>query len=136
MTKTDKSKIFTAYNKVRARERKMGGIFGVAYVDRVDRGLGLAQSKEERPYVTTSQHCNCGDRHHRGYRGVTCKHMRQIQILEAAGITFPLRPTNKPKVKRYTTALTDSQRPEIQAKKAASRTTGKSAQDLMTEMGF
>lgn len=74
-----KSQIFTAYNK--ARRAAQNGKLDIA---RVNRALGLLQSRTPRPYATTVKGCDCED----SRRGHVCKHriaaMMTVRILEGA----------------------------------------------------
>lgn len=67
MTNQTRSRIFTTYNHVKAAmpadDRSSRG--------RADRALGLAQTGEKRPYVTTLWGCTCPDSR---FRGGVCKH--------------------------------------------------------------
>ncbi len=63
-----KSEIFTQYNKARAAARR-----GKLDAKRVNRALGVAQSKTPRPYITTARTCNCPD--HIKNPAIACKHM-------------------------------------------------------------
>jgi hypothetical protein len=63
----DKSQIFTQYNKARKAVSD-----GILERGRVNRALGIAQSKSERKYETTVGHCTCPDSTYRP--GVVCKH--------------------------------------------------------------
>lgn len=62
----NKSKLFSVYNKARVAARN-----GRLDTGRVNRALGVAQSKNARPYNTTITSCDCPDSL---YRGATCKH--------------------------------------------------------------
>lgn len=71
--KTSKSELFTNYNKMRAT---------AADRPRLNRALGVAQSKQARPYNTTAQGCDCGDWKFRGSKtGVSCKHMTALVLV-------------------------------------------------------
>ena len=66
----DKSKLFTVYNRARGAAHQ-----GTLDAGRVNRALGIAQSKVYRgreSYVTTLAQCTCPDHQ---YRHVICKHM-------------------------------------------------------------
>lgn len=77
-----KSEIFKEFNKQRTQTRKAGKETG-----RVNRGLGLALSGKERPYLTTAHTCDCPDAR---YRGVTCKHMIAARLNSAGKTTDQL----------------------------------------------
>lgn len=74
MKKNDKSQLFKEYNKARAAARVEG-----SDVKRLNRGLGVAQKSQPRPYVTTAHDCSCPDHF---YRGVVCKHMIALRLQE------------------------------------------------------
>lgn len=59
------SRVFSAYNYIRAKAPQ-------SYKPRINRALGVAQLKTERPYQTTLTTCTCPDFY---YRGVICKHI-------------------------------------------------------------
>jgi len=63
-----KSEIFSMYNKARAAAKK-----GKLDAGRVNRALGVLQSKQSRGYQTTIKSCNCED--HKRHPQVACKHM-------------------------------------------------------------
>ena len=62
-----KSEIFTQYNKARSAAKH-----GKLDAGRVNRALGIAQSKSPQKYVTTIKTCTCED-HKR--HSTPCKHM-------------------------------------------------------------
>ena len=64
----NKSTIFSRYNLARGLVRA-----GTLDAGRLNRALGVALSKEPRPYRTTSDSCTCEDAKY-GHRHV-CKHM-------------------------------------------------------------
>ena len=70
MTTSQRSAIFSAYNEARAAARK--GIGGLE-PGRVNRALGILQSKSTRPYITSLTDCNCIDRQR--HPGIACKHL-------------------------------------------------------------
>jgi hypothetical protein len=63
-----KSELFTQYNRARAAARK-----GLLDPKRVNKALGLAQSKTARPYLTTTKSCSCPDRYY--HPDKPCYHM-------------------------------------------------------------
>jgi predicted nucleic acid-binding Zn finger protein len=71
---TTRSELFKSYNQFKKAARALG-----ADTKRIDRGLGVAQRKDPRPYVTTTESCTCPDH---TYRKVTCKHMIALQLKE------------------------------------------------------
>lgn len=75
----NKSLLFSSYNQIRAEARtdRWAGMAGDQ--GRTNRALGLIQSGEERPYVTTADSCTCPDH---TYRGVVCKHMTAVRITQ------------------------------------------------------
>lgn len=77
---TQKSALFTAYNKARRAARS-----GKLDIGRVNRALGVAQAKRARPYQTTVKGCDCPD----GRRGNVCKHriaaMLQVRAAQYRG---------------------------------------------------
>lgn len=75
MTTPDRSTLFTNFNAARSMARR-----GDLDMGRLNKALGLAQSKEERPYHATAHGCQCKDR---AYRGVICKHMLAVALAEA-----------------------------------------------------
>jgi hypothetical protein len=81
-----KSELFTQYNRARAAARK-----GLLDPKRVNKALGLAQSKTVRPYLTTTRSCSCPDaaRH----LGQPCKHRIAAMIeYRATHATQPQTP--------------------------------------------
>jgi hypothetical protein len=64
VTSTERSKIFEAYNAAKHTPGLEAG--------RVNRALGVAQSKEPRPYHTNANSCDCPDSQYRP--GQVCKH--------------------------------------------------------------
>lgn len=74
MKTSRKSLLFTEYNKARAAARRENSDMG-----RLNRGLGVAQKNQPRPYVTTAHDCTCPDHF---YRGVVCKHMIAVRLQE------------------------------------------------------
>lgn len=66
---TGKSELFTNYNKMRAT---------AADRPRLNRALGVAQSKSKRPYNTTATGCDCPDS---VYRKVICKHRLGLALV-------------------------------------------------------
>jgi len=77
LSRTQRSAIFTSYNRQRAA--------GDVERGRLNRALGLAQSGEERPYATTLDHCTCPDWQYRiSKQGGQCKHQLAL-ALELAG---------------------------------------------------
>lgn len=68
----EKSRLFTSYNHMRGA--------GAVERGRLNRALGLVQSGEERPYVTTETSCTCPDFQ---YRGGACKHLASRQLKDA-----------------------------------------------------
>lgn len=73
LTIQEKSRLFTRYNHLRSA--------GDVERGRLNRALGLAQSGEERPYITTATSCTCPDFK---YRGGTCKHVAALQLKDPA----------------------------------------------------
>lgn len=75
-----KSQIFTQYNKARQAAR-----LGKLDAARVNRALGLLQSRTPRPYATTVKGCDCED----SRRGHVCKHriaaMMTVRIYQQQG---------------------------------------------------
>lgn len=71
----DRSTLFTNYNAAKSLARQ-----GILDEGRVNRALGVAQSKDANPYHTTSHGCTCKDR---AFRGITCKHMIAAALIEA-----------------------------------------------------
>ena len=77
----DISTIFKNYNQIKATAKRNGG--DEMLVVRIDRGLGVAQLKEDRPFTTSSDYCACPDFYYRGRKtGYPCKHMRALQLQE------------------------------------------------------
>ena len=76
MTTHNKSQLFTEYNKAKAAGRREG-----SDIKRLNRGLGVAQKSQPRPYVTTAHSCTCPDHF---YRGVVCKHMIALRLQKPA----------------------------------------------------
>lgn len=74
IAQTDRSRIFSNYNRLRKDAEK----------GRLNRALGLAQSQAERPYTTTADSCTCPDwqYRHEGAEGFRCKH----QLLQALAL--------------------------------------------------
>lgn len=72
----NQSALFTAYNAARrlAREGKLDA-------SRLNRALGVAQSKAPSRYVTTAERCSCPDSQ---YRKATCKHQLALALKEVA----------------------------------------------------
>ena len=68
-----KNELFTQYNRARAAARK-----GLLDPKRVNKALGLAQSKTARPYLTTTKSCSCPDASR--HPGQPCKHMIAAMI--------------------------------------------------------
>ena len=79
MNRTDKSNLFVAYNKARSAARH-----GKLDLARVNRALGVAQAKSERPYNSTVNSCDCPD--HRK-TGKPCKHMI-AKMLEVRAVQY------------------------------------------------
>lgn len=77
---TYKGALMLSYNGARrlAKQRKLD-------IDRVNRGFGLAQSKEFRQghhgYICNDKQCNCADAMN---REVTCKHSIALGLLMMA----------------------------------------------------
>lgn len=67
-----KSQLFSEYNRAKAAARREGSDMG-----RLNRGLGVAQKSQPRPYHTTVNDCNCPDRR---FRGTVCKHMLSMRL--------------------------------------------------------
>jgi hypothetical protein len=77
--KLTKSELMSAYNFARSYARRNPEKLDPR---RVDRAFGILQSKEARPYTTTTRSCNCPDAtkaRKNGYTG-PCKH-RTAQML-------------------------------------------------------
>lgn len=70
----DRAGIFRAYNAMRALPVDRG---------RLNRALGVVQSKEPRPYHYTIDHCDCPDAYYRPWE--KCKH-RLAALLEAGAL--------------------------------------------------
>lgn len=70
----NRSQIFTGYNKMRSNHSDTA---------RLNRALGVAQLKQDRPYTTSASGCTCPDR---TYRKVVCKHMLAAQITQVSAI--------------------------------------------------
>lgn len=75
MANPNKSRLFVNYNAARrlAREGKLD-------MERVNKALGIAQSKTSRPYNTSWYQCDCPDAM---VREITCKHQIAAAIKEA-----------------------------------------------------
>jgi hypothetical protein len=83
-----KSIIFSNYNKMRKEVEKASKPHAGRYdTGRLNRGLGRAQAKEDRPYYTTVLDCSCRDRH---YRGVVCKHMLAKRMSDPRWMIDPI----------------------------------------------
>ncbi|MGD9724771.1 MAG: SWIM zinc finger family protein [Pirellulales bacterium] len=64
----NKSILFRNYNAARALGLDRG---------RLNKALGLAQSKSAPKYITSADFCSCADAK---YRGVTCKHQIAVAL--------------------------------------------------------
>jgi len=85
-----KSIIFSNYNRMRTETEKVAKPHAGRYdKGRLNRGLGRAQAKENRPYYTTVLDCSCPDRH---YRGVVCKHMLAKRMTDPKWMIDPILP--------------------------------------------
>ena len=72
-----KSQIWTVYNHARAAANR-----GKIDPKRLNRALGLAQSKTPRPYATTIHSCNCQD--HTRHPEIACKHILEAMLIYRA----------------------------------------------------
>lgn len=75
-SRINKSQLFSSYNRLKAT---------AADKPRVNRALGVAQSNQPRPYITTADSCTCKDWEFRGSKtGVACKHMTALALVVPA----------------------------------------------------
>ncbi len=76
LSRTQRSAIFTSYNRQRAAGEVERG--------RLNRALGLAQSNEERPYTTSAESCTCPDWQYRvSVKRGQCKHQAALMLAVA-----------------------------------------------------
>ena len=80
---SDRSKLFGAFNRLRAYSRRHPGVLDVR---RVNRALGVAQRKQPRPYETTVSGCTCMDWLCRHRSAGPCKHILAIRLARLAGV--------------------------------------------------
>lgn len=71
--------LFRAFNAMRGMARQ-----GYFEAGRLNRALGVAQRKENRPYHTTVEDCDCMDKECRRFMPVTCKHQLAEMLKEMA----------------------------------------------------
>lgn len=84
-TNTERSAIFSEYNRLRGRGNVERG--------RLNRALGLAQTGRKRPYDTTIHACDCPDSINNP--GVVCKHRAALRMRQkAAARPYDLDETN------------------------------------------
>lgn len=77
LTSIQKSAVFSTFNHLRGA--------GTVEEKRLNRALGLTQSQQERPYVTTHESCTCPDfRYRLADTGQKCKHMAALLLSEVA----------------------------------------------------
>ena len=82
---SNRSETFKRYNQMKRT---------AADPKRLNRALGVAQSKQERPYVTTAEGCSCKDWEFRGSKtGTPCKHMTALALVAPAVEVAPTRET-------------------------------------------
>ena len=72
-SQVSKSVLFSNYNACRQLVRD-----GLLDAGRLNRAGGIAQSKQERQYRTTSTSCTCPDRTYRPWQ--VCKHMISLVL--------------------------------------------------------
>jgi hypothetical protein len=77
--------LFSAYNVMKKMAKD-----GQFDPHRVDKALGLAQQKEDRPYHTTTEDCDCKDQECRRHLGVICKHRLAAALRDMARETHAL----------------------------------------------
>lgn len=77
LTSIQRSEVFRTYNHLRGSDSVEKG--------RLNRALGLAQSQQERPYVTTHESCTCPDWQYRvSKNGGKCKHQAALLLSKVA----------------------------------------------------